>query len=387
MKALNRILIKSSKTAKFIKLKVRIKLKLKKSMSFVYFVYFVSFVSIFPPTICKGDNMSKNYLDVNRLKYHGYFYKNDVLKNKKELKEIRKFANMLVFSLAQYDTITTNMVTDIMNGDMDKLDPKIFDGMTKRIEILEAMDYTTVAEAPFWPLIRFDKFENYKKTLKFLKKRVPQMAKLDYFYFWDEPDINYIPGPKVMEKYIAEFKKVFPKVKVTTCYAIAKERFLDVVPPRNYDLLMIDPYFLSNKTRAHTAADFEIFYRERLALALAWVNEQDKPFLMVGDAFGSITKEGKLFPTPDISLWYYMIALTQPKCVGLLWFQYGYLKTQEKISGVTIDASPKEGKSHFPVRTNKELMKVHREIGGKIFGKPSPIGVPFEIGEPKCSVL
>ena len=326
--------------------------------------------------------MQKEYLDATRLKYHGYFYKNDVLKNKKELKEIRKFANMMVFSLAQYDVITTNMVKDIMNGDMDKLDSKLFDGMAERIDLLEKMDYVTVAEAPFWPLIRFDKFENYKKTLNFLKKRVPQMSKLDYFYFWDEPDINYIPSPEVMEKYIAEFKKVFPKVKVTTCYAIAKERFLDVVPPCNYDLLMIDPYFLSNKTRAHTATDFEVFYRERLALALSWINKQDKPFLMVGDAFGSITKKGKLFPTPDISLWYYIIALTQPKCVGLLWFQYGYLKTQEEITGVTIDVPTKTAKANFPVQPIKELMKVHREIGERIFGKPSPIGVPFEIGEP-----
>jgi len=315
--------------------------------------------------------MSEKYLVANRLKYHGYFYKNDNLNNIKELKEIRKFANMLVFSLVRYETVTPETVRDIMDGNVEKLDPKIFDEMAKRIELLESMDYVTVAEAPFWPLIRFDKFENYKKTLRFLKKRVPQMAKLDYFYFWDEPDINYIPGPKVMEKYIAEFKKVFPKVKVTTCYAIAKERFLDVVPPRNYDLLMIDPYFLSNESREHSAKDFEKFYRSRLALGLAWANKWNKPFLMVGDAFGSITKEGKLFPTPEISLWYYMIALTQPKCVGLIWFQYGYLKTQEGITGVELN-----GKF-------KDVMKVHREIGETIFAKPSPIGVPFEISEPQ----
>jgi len=47
-----------------------------------------------------------------------------------------------------------------------------------------------------------------------------------------------------------------------------------------------------------------------------------------------------------------------------------YLKTQEKITGVELN-----GKFNG-------VMKVHREIGGKIFGKPSPIGVPFEIGEP-----
>ena len=28
------------------------------------------------------------------------------------------------------------------------------------------------------------------------------------------------------------------------------------------------------------------------------------------------------------------------------------------------------------------LMKIHREIGAAIFGPSSPVGVPFEIGEP-----
>lgn len=312
----------------------------------------------------------KGYLANNRLQYHGYFYKNDVLGNEKELKEIREFANMLVFSLVDLGSITPETIRNFSDGDMENLDSGLFEGMAKRIEILESMDYVTVAEAPFWPLIRFDRFESYKKTLRFLKKRVPQIDQLDYFYFWDEPDINYIPGPEVMEKYIAEFKRVFPAVKVTTCYAIAKEKFLDAVPPSNYDLLMVDPYFLSNESRKHAAADFERFYRSRLALALEWANKWDKPFLMVGDAFGSLSDEGKQFPTPEISLWYYMVSLTQPKCSGLLWFQYGYLETAENITGVAVD-SPMQG-----------LMKVHREIGEAIFGPSSPVGVPFEIGEP-----
>jgi|GEM_PF-2561258 len=334
---------------------------------------FLLFLTVFATTasVRLEAAQPKGYLSDNRLQYHGYFYKNDVLGNGKELKEIREFANTLVFSLAQYDALTPEMIRVIADGDWEKLDPALFDGMAERIDLLESMDYVTIAEAPFWPLIRFEKFEEYKKVLGFLKKRVPQMDQLDYFYFWDEPDINYIPGPEVMEKYIAEFKRVFPKVKVTTCYAIAKEDFLDTVPPGNYDLLMVDPYFLSNEARKHSAADFERFYRSRLALALEWANKWDKPFLMVGDAFGSLSDEGdKLFPTAETSLWYYMISLTQPKCSGLLWFQYGYLETPEKITGVTLDGPP------------QDVMKVHREIGEAIFGPSSPVGVPFEIGEP-----
>lgn len=327
-------------------------------------------LSLFEGHARSETDLPKGYLADNRLQYHGYFYKNEVLGHEKELREIRTFANMLVFSLADLSAITPETIRTIADGEMGKLDPAILDGMAKRIDLLESMDYVTVAEAPFWPLIRFDRFENYRKVLQFLKRRVPEIGKLDYFYFWDEPDINATPGPKVMEKYIAEFKRVFPTVKVTTCYAIAKEEFLDTVPPRNYDLLMVDPYFLSNESREHTAADFERFYRSRLALALKWANQWDKPFLIVGDAFGSLSGEGKLFPTPETSLWYYMIALTQPKCAGLLWFQYGYLETAENITGVVIDS---------PLR---ELMKVHREIGKAIFGPSSPVGVPFEIKEP-----
>ena len=332
-------------------------------------LYILPIWSILHSLSCNGVNMSKDYLGANRLKYYGYFYKNDVLGNERELKEIRKFANTLIFSLIQFDTVTPKMVNQIMEGNLEKFDSKVFDDMAKRIDILESMDYVTIGEMSFYPLIRFDKFDAFKKTLRFLKKRVPQMSDLDYIYFWDEPDINYIPGPEIIEKYIVEFKKVFPKVKVTACYAVAKKRFLKTVPSKSYDLLMIDPYFLSNESREHSAKNFEKFYRSRLALGLAWVNKWDKPFLMVGDSFGSTTERGKLFSTPEISLWYYIIALTQPKCVGLIWFQYGYLETPEKITGVELN-----GKF-------KDVMKVHHKIGKTIFGKPSPIGVPFKIGE------
>jgi hypothetical protein len=311
---------------------------------------------------------AQSLTDTSRFKYHGYFYKNENLEYK-ELKEIREFANMLVFSMIRFDSLTTEMIRNIADGNIDKFAPSVFDEMNRRIELLESLDYVTVAEAPFYPLIRFDKFDNYKRTLRTLKERVPWIDSLDYFYFWDEPDLNHVPGPEVMEKYIAEFKNVFPAVKVTTCYAIINKESLDVVPPDNYDLLMVDPYALMNEAREHAAADFERLYRSRLALALEWVNKWDKPFLMVGDAFGSLSGEGKLFPTPEVSLWYYIISLTQPKCKGLLWFQYGYLKTEENIIGVTIDGPP------------QEVMDVHRDIGNTIFGKPSPLGLPWAISE------
>ena len=314
--------------------------------------------------------LNRSLLDDGRFQYHGYFYKNDVLKHENELREIRKFANTLVFSLIQSSDFTPEAIRHLATGNWDTLGKAVFDDMARRIQLVESLDYVSIGEAPFWPLVRFDRFEEYKNSLQYLEQRVPEFAKLDYVYFWDEPDINSTPNAKVLEKYIAEFKRVFPTVKVTTCYAIAKIEFLDTAVPPSYDLLMIDPYFLSNESRKHAAADFERFYRSRLALALEWANRQNKPYLMVGDAFGSISGKGKLFPTQEISLWYYLISLTQPKCSGLLWFQYGHLDTPEEITGVTLNGP------------RSELLETHREIGHAILGKSSPVGVPFKVVSP-----
>ncbi|MEN8193809.1 MAG: hypothetical protein ABFS12_13385 [Bacteroidota bacterium] len=313
-------------------------------------------------------NKEGSFSDSTKLKYHGYFYKNEVLENEEELKEIRKFANMIVFATAKFDPITPEIIRTVGNGDFDKLDPKIFDDMSARIKLLESMDYITIGEFTFAPLILTDRFEEYKKALQYLKKRVPEMDQLDYWYFWDEPDINYYPDTGVMEKYIAEFKRVFPKVKVTSCYAIPDKEFLVSVPPQNIDMLMIDPYYFTDETGHHSAANFEKYYRSRLALSLEWISKWDKPWLMVGDAFGSTTSEGKKMPTADVSLWYYMTALTQQNCNGLLWFQYGYIPTIENITGVTVDGA----------NDTKELIELHKEVGNLIFSEPSQLGLGME---------
>ena len=72
---------------------------------------------------------------------HGYFYKSDVLGQEAELKEIRTFANTLVFSVVKLDEVTPEMIRDIGSGDWDKLDPALLDGMAERINLLESMDY------------------------------------------------------------------------------------------------------------------------------------------------------------------------------------------------------------------------------------------------------
>lgn len=310
----------------------------------------------------------EKYIQSSKLQYHGYFFKDEVLDKEEDLKELRKFTNMMVFSLAKIEPISPELIRTVANGDLDKLDPEIFDDMSKRISLLESMDYVTIGEFFLTPLILADRFEEFQKALQFLKKRVPEMDKLDYWYFWDEPDLNFIPSPEVMDKYIVEFKRVFPNTKVTTCYAIPDKAFLQTKIPEHIDLLMIDPYYFTDSTGEHSASNFEKYFRSRLALSLEWVSKWDKPWLMVGDSFGSITEEGKKMPSVDVSNWYYITALSQQNCKGLLWFQYGYIETIEKITGVTIDGA----------NGTKELMDLHKEIGGLIFGEPSQLGLGME---------
>lgn len=79
---------------------------------------------------------SKGYLTENRLQYHGYFYKNDVLGNEAELKEVREFANMLVFSLIHLEDPTPETIRIIASGEWGKLDLSLFDGAAERIDLL-----------------------------------------------------------------------------------------------------------------------------------------------------------------------------------------------------------------------------------------------------------
>jgi len=308
--------------------------------------------------------------ETGKLKYHGYFYKNEILGNEKELKAIREYSNTIVFSTFDLKVVTPQLIKSLIDGNLDNFRDDFFADMGKRIDLLESMNYVTIGELPFYPAIRLDKFENFKKLLHLFKERVPQLVDLDYLYFWDEPDLNYIPSPEIMEKYIAEFKRVFPKVKVTTCYAIPSTDFYSAVPPKNIDLLMIDPYYFSDETGANSPENFEKYYQSRLLLSLNWIKQWDKPYLMVGDSFGSINKEGKRFPSYDVSMWYYILAMTQENCIGLLWFQYGYIQTAEQIAGVGFD-SPQS-----------KLLDLHKEIGKAIFSKPSKIGLPMKKEEP-----
>ncbi len=80
--------------------------------------------------------------DSTRFQYHGYFFKNEAMSDIAELKEIREFDNMLVFSMVRFNNITTEMIGHIMDGQME-----IFSRMKK--EMLH-LYYETMKEGGDW---------------------------------------------------------------------------------------------------------------------------------------------------------------------------------------------------------------------------------------------
>lgn len=305
-----------------------------------------------------------------QLVHHGYFYKQDLLSQPNDLEFLREFCDTLVYSLFDLEDLTSEVIRNLVAGEFCNLPEDLLLGARERIQMASEAGFVMIGELPLYGAIRFGTETAYRNGLKQLQECLPEIRLLDYVYFWDEPDINDPPDTDTLTRYIAAFKEAFPSVKVTCCYAIGQERFLDVVPPENVDLLMIDPYFPPSGYE-HTAADFETFFRRRLALALDWVNRWRKPYFLVGDSIASIDPGGRSLPAPEAARWYYQIALTQPSCQGLLWFQYGYLKTPEAIKGVKVGEDASE-----------PLLEEHRRIGKLILGDPSPLGLPGTIAAP-----
>jgi hypothetical protein len=315
------------------------------------------------PAINGTKSVWDNYLDETRLVYHGYFFHEDVLEHKDELRKLRLYTNTIVCGMFFPEDAPNVDVNDLLAGKIDSFSENMFKKADERLEFLASLGFEIIAELPLQPMIAKDKPKELRQLLLAIKSKVPQTRAVDYFYVYDEPDINPEPNAAVLEEFIDILKSVFPKIKVTTCYAIGWPQSFEVIPPRNYDMLMIDPYF-TNEIKGNTAADFERFYQTRLALALSWVNRWDKPFMLVGDSFWQNNPGGKIPPSPETSLWYYQIAMLQPRCIGLLWFEYGILTGDKSIVGLGGDVH------------SQKLQKMHQTIGERILGRPSRLGLP-----------
>jgi len=308
------------------------------------------------------------YLSSNRLKYHGYLFVGDVLKKKDELKRIREYSNIIMFlSTYEEESPYLNITSD--SPDRTEAKREFLRKEGKRIAFLDSLGFEIIWPDPLGSLIKAGDVETYKKELRFIKKNLPEMELVDIIYPCDEPNLNDVSA-ETLEKSIDVFKAEFPEVKTMFCYAIVHPKFLDSKAPENADILAIDPY-MSTTHFENKAADFEAHYRENLACALDWVNRQDKPFIMVADSFSSTPGEGKKMPVAETSLWYYMLALTQPDCVGLAWFYYGVPIEDGRHAGFELGTA------------SEALKKTHREIGETILGKESRLGLEWFDEKPK----
>jgi len=308
------------------------------------------------------------YLSSSRLKYHGYLFVGDVLKKKTELKQVREYSNMIMF-LSTYEKESPYLEITADSPDRAEAKLEFLRKEGKRIKFLDSLGFEIIWPDPLAQLIKDGDVETYKKELRFIKKNLPEMALVDIIYPCDEPNLNDVSA-ETLEKSIDVFKAEFPEIKTMFCYAIVHPKFLDSKAPRNADILAIDPYMFTTHYE-NRAADFEAHYMENLACALDWINRQGKPFIMVADAFSSTPGEGKKMPVADTSLWYYMLALTQPDCIGLSWFYYGDPIEDGKHSGFQFDSA------------SKALQKTHREIGEMILGKESRLGLEWFDEQPK----
>jgi len=307
---------------------------------------------------------NENYTAEQRLEYYGYVFMGDAMapQSQADLKRLREYSNLIGY-ISQETSMRGKYPVSAQGGN----DAKIKAYLKKEGEALRHMDslgYTVAWPVPLADLIDNLDPDGFRRELKRIKKYMPEMALVDWVYILDEPNFRKVPT-ETIEEFVDIFKAEFPEPKVLFFYAIVHPKFLDTVPPRNADILGIDPYMFTSNYENHNAKDFEHYYRESLAYALRWINQWDKPFILAGDCFYSRDpSSAKKMPVPEAQLWNYIVAMTQPRCIGLIWFYYGNTPIEsENLKGMNFTES------------SKELIKTHREIGEAILNKPTPLGL------------
>ncbi len=307
----------------------------------------------------------QHYTDDQRLEYYGYVFLGDATeaRSQADLKRLSEYSNLI-----GYVSEEKSMRGKYPFSDLEDADALIEAHLKKEgeaIRHLDSLGFTIAWPVPLADLIDDMDLEGFRRELKRIKKYMPEMELVDWVYILDEPNFRKVPV-ETLEEFIDVFKSEFPKPKVMFFYAIVHPQFLDTVPPRNADILGIDPYMFTSGYE-HNAKDFEYYYRESLACSLRWINRWDKPFILGADCFYSRDPKGKRMPIPETGLWNYIVAMTQPRCVGLIWFYYGNEPIEsENLKGMNFTES------------SEELIKMHREIGETILGKPTPLGLQWD---------
>ena len=303
--------------------------------------------------------------DTPRLRYNGYVWIGDALTEQDDLKNLRGFSNLIGMVSAEHSLRSKYPDPDLPIAEKDRKIEEYLRKENERLRILHSMGFTVGWPLPLSNLVKDDDLTTFRAELRRIERLMPEMKRLEMVYLFDEPNFTDVPAER-LEAFVDAFKEVFPNVKTLWFYAIVHPQFLDARPPSNADILGIDPYMFT-RHYAHTAADLEFFYRESLACAIEWIQRYDKPWLMAGDCFHSRDPEGKKMPRPDTTLWYYLLALTQPRCLGLLWFYSGRGPIEsENLLGLNLGNTP------------EDVLRVHREIGESIFGDPTPLGLQWK---------
>lgn len=307
---------------------------------------------------------TSGYLKPKKLKYYGFIHLGDVLKEKKELKKMREYCNTIGMMTSE-----SSVRSKYDKGANEKEKIAFLKKEGERIKFLKSLNYEFCWLMPLANLVKENKLAEFKKELQFIKKNMPEMKTIDMVSIFDEPNFTDVTAEQ-LDDFIDAFKNVFPNVKTLFFYAIVHPKFLEVKPPSKADILGIDPYMFKGRYE-NTPEEFEYFYQESLACALDWANRQDKPFIIAGDCFYSRNPKGKKKTTPEAAQWYYQLALTQPKCIGLIWFYYGNVPIEnENLKGFNFKES------------SKKLQKLHYDIGKAIFKKPTPLGLQWDIFAP-----
>jgi len=306
-------------------------------------------------------DLSNGYIAARRLRYNGYVFLGDVLEHQDEVRTLRDYTNQI--GCATTERSLYQEPPEAPEGDEDRVFEEYLKKEGDRVEFLHSLDYSVGWSVPLAYLIRENRLDEYKTKLRVIEQNLPQMSMVNHAYLFDEPNFTDVTT-ETLERFVDAFKSVFPEVKVWFCYAIVHPKYMDVIPPRNADIMGIDPYMFTRHYR-NTPADFEFFYRESLACALDWINRWDGTWFLAGDCFQAPDPARKKPPLAETASWYYQLALTQPNCIGIYWNFYGDRIEREDLIGFSLKRAP------------DDLKRVHRRIGEAILGQPSRLGLSW----------
>ncbi|MBI5296256.1 MAG: hypothetical protein HY869_12345 [Chloroflexi bacterium] len=175
-------------------------------------------------------------------------------------------------------------------------------------------------------------FQAYRQYMQGLKDELLTAGvynQVDIFYLADEPAMhrNIYLDQDFLDRYVAEFKQVFPDKLGAITFAQAWEPTTAAGshydPPAQLDLVILDPYFFAvelglDEVSCDRDEIREWLYQGNSVSSIGWAKQFGKPILVAGDAQ---LKDGQ--PPKDCYLTeMYALLQEDPDIAGLLWFIY-----------------------------------------------------------------